>query len=120
MSWNYRMVDAMHLNGGEPCVQMAEVFYDDDGSPIGYSFMNFVGGDNAEDLQETVKMMGEAFNKPIMRYQDFFKTRKRMMEILALEIEDKWGPKCSDYEPDCCVCKAYARLSEIPFPANDD
>lgn len=118
--WNYRMVDATYLNGGDPSVQIAEVFYNDDGSPMGYSFMDLVQGEDAEDLQETVKMMSEAFNKPVMRYQDFFKTRERMVEVLALEIEQKWGAKCSDYEPDCCVCRAYNRLETMPFGGESD
>lgn len=31
-------------------------------------------------------------------------------DLLVRAYEAEWGPRCDEYEPDCCVCQAWARF----------
>jgi hypothetical protein len=71
MSWNFRMVDATEENGGEPFIQLAEVFYHADGSPMGYTWVNQFGAEDVEGMRQTLTWMTHALDKPVLQHGDF-------------------------------------------------
>jgi hypothetical protein len=71
MTWNFRLVEASNLNDGEPWVQLAEVFYDEEYKPLGYSWVNMVGAESVEDMKQTLEWMAFAIGKPVLKQEDF-------------------------------------------------
>ena len=69
MIWNYRVIDLTEENNGEPCLQMCEVFYNDDEKPDGYARATVMGETYAE-LCEELRRMTAATNKPILKLKD--------------------------------------------------
>lgn len=70
MHWNYRLIDLSHDNGGEPWVEICEVFYEDDGSLMGYTPAS-LGCEEAKDLKEVMGWMMLAFDKPVLKHDEF-------------------------------------------------
>ena len=70
MTWNYRLVNMAHENGGEPWVQIMEVYYDDTGKPNGYADAT-LGSETVDSCKEVLAMMQDAFNKPVLNQEDF-------------------------------------------------
>lgn len=70
MNWNYRLIDLSHENGGEPWVELHEVFYEDDGSLMGYTPVS-AGGEDAQDLRQSLRWMMDALDHPVLRVEDF-------------------------------------------------
>lgn len=66
MSWNYRMVR------NENSVAIHEVYYGEDGEPHSCT-MNPVSplGKDVESLKKDFEMMEQAFDKPVLDYEDF-------------------------------------------------
>ena len=57
--WNYRLVESKEDN----TVVLAEVYYNDDGTPYGFTEAGVLGEDTNE-AREVYDMMKEAFTKP--------------------------------------------------------
>jgi len=70
MHWNYRMIDLSHENGDEPWIEICEVFYNDDGSLMGYTPAN-LGSETVADLKKVAKRMAMALSKPVLKDADF-------------------------------------------------
>jgi hypothetical protein len=70
MNWNYRLIDLSHENGGEPWVELHEVFYEDDGSLMGYAQAT-TGGEDLDDVKQTLTWMLKALEHPVLRVEDF-------------------------------------------------
>lgn len=70
MHWNYRLIDLAHENGGEPWVQIHEVFYEDDGSLMGYTPAT-LGSEDPTELRTTLEWMARALDKPVLKVTDF-------------------------------------------------
>ena len=64
--WNYRLVK---IKDGVSIV-LAEVFFNDDGTPYGYVDAKAMG-DSPEEVKESYGMMAEAFDKPVLYENDF-------------------------------------------------
>jgi hypothetical protein len=58
-SWNHRVVDMTAENGGEPLFALREVFYNDDGVPIGHGEPS-VMSETMEGLAKLLDRMREA------------------------------------------------------------
>ncbi len=59
--WNYRLVQSKKDN----TVVLAEVYYNDDGTPYGFAEADVLGEDS-DEVRSIYDMMGEAFTKPII------------------------------------------------------
>jgi len=70
MHWNYRLIDLAHENGNEPWVEIHEVFYEDDGSLMGYAPAT-LGSETPQDLKQTLEWMLLALDKPVLKVSDF-------------------------------------------------
>lgn len=70
MHWNYRLIDMSHNNAGEPWLELHEVFYEDDGSLMGYTPVS-TGGESVESLKQTLEWMMQATKEPVLRVTDF-------------------------------------------------
>lgn len=70
MHWNYRLIDLSHENGGEPWVVIHEVFYEDDGSLMGYGTA-CLGSESLEEMRTTLEWMALALDKPVLKPSDF-------------------------------------------------
>lgn len=67
MSWNYRIMK--HEVREQVYYAIHEVYYDTDGK-LGYTAAPIdLTGDNLAELESSYKMIGEAFNKPILNYE---------------------------------------------------
>lgn len=74
MSWNYRVIQDDDASG-EPCHAIHEVYYDNDGTLIGYSAVPTpvvaFDGDGAKPLSWVLDRMREALAKPVLTPLDF-------------------------------------------------
>jgi len=59
--WNYRLVQSKE----DSTTVLAEVYYNDDGTPYGFAEAGVLGED-LEEARAVYDMMGEAFTKPII------------------------------------------------------
>lgn len=66
MSWNYRVLQ------NENSVAIYEVYYDENGDPRSCT-MSPVSpiGEDVEGLKKDLEMMKQAFDKPVLDYEDF-------------------------------------------------
>jgi hypothetical protein len=71
MTWNYRLLDRSHKNGGEPWVEIVEVYYDENNKPIGFSEPSI----NAETKEETISNLQTIINdiskQNVLKVSDF-------------------------------------------------
>jgi predicted secreted protein len=64
MTWNHRVL--RHIDAwGDEFVTFAEVFYDDNGKPEGYSTVCMVG-DNIEEIREIANRLLKAADQPVL------------------------------------------------------
>jgi hypothetical protein len=75
VSWNYRVVRFTEIVGDEEFYEIKEVFYDNNGKPVGYSDAN-CGADTYEGLFKCMSMMQSAHAKPVIDESEFFKGDK--------------------------------------------
>ena len=68
--WNRRVVDMTAENGGEPLFAIREVFYNDDGVPIGHGEPS-VMSETMEGLAKLLDRMQEALAQPVLKPKDF-------------------------------------------------
>ena len=120
MSWNYRLIDAAYLNAGDPWLKLAEVWYDEENEPYGYSWVDELADETLEGFKKTLCMYSSAIDKPVLHIHEFYPNRDSMMRSLIQDNKLRWGPRCSEYEPGCPVCESYARLDEIPYPTKGE
>jgi hypothetical protein len=67
--WNHRVIKSSHLEAGEMIDYYAihEVFYNDDGTIYSYTQNPVdVGGDNINELRETLERMLRCLDNPIL------------------------------------------------------
>ena len=70
MHWNYRMVNIKNGNGGDPWIQICEVYYNDDGSLMGYS-ESCIGSETVTGLNIMMERVNMAMSKPVIDEDDF-------------------------------------------------
>jgi hypothetical protein len=64
MTWNHRVL--RHIDAwGDEYYTFAEVFYDDDDKPEGYSTVCMVG-DNIEEIREIANRLLKATDQPVL------------------------------------------------------
>jgi hypothetical protein len=68
--WNFRLVDLSDENGDEPYIELREVFYDDEGVPIGHG-SPAIGSESVESMREVMRWHTLALDKPVMQKSEF-------------------------------------------------
>jgi len=68
--WNFRLIDLSDENGGEPYIELREVFYDDEGVPIGHG-SPAIGAESVESMREVMRWHALALDKPVMQKSEF-------------------------------------------------
>lgn len=68
MHWNHRIVRVK--DNDEERLMFAEVYYNDDGSLMGYGEC-FMYGDDMGELRQLVNRLGNAINQPVLNDTDF-------------------------------------------------
>jgi len=71
-TWNFRLLDVTDDNGGDPYLELCEVYYNDKGDPIGYS-EPCTGSETIEGMLDLLRMHSLALNKPVLKKSDFKK-----------------------------------------------
>jgi hypothetical protein len=61
-TWNHRVVK---MDDEEGTLLLAEVFYDEDGNPLGYH-EPFMSSDTIEGLQELITRLSDALEEPVL------------------------------------------------------
>ena len=74
MSWNHRVVDLTSENGGEPWLEIQEVYYNSDGQPCGYCDPT-VGGESIDEIQLQIRRFTECLAHPILNAKDDFNNK---------------------------------------------
>lgn len=69
MSWNYRVVQ-FDTADGEKWYEVKEVFYDKDGTPVGYCDAT-VGSETFAGIIEVLDMMLKDSHKAVLKDSDF-------------------------------------------------
>lgn len=86
MTWNYRVIDIAEREGYEvPCFILAEVYYNEDGTPWGYSSTD-IEGETLEEVKQTLKAMKRALKEEVLQ-ASFFEN-----------LENKYKPEVGEYE----------------------
>lgn len=67
MTWNIRVVK--YLYDTEPCLQLAEVFYNEHGKPYGWCPAN-ASGETIDELHDYIDRMKEALAYPIVEFKE--------------------------------------------------
>ena len=74
--WNHRVIElTSEEDWGDRWLEICEVYYQDDGSLLGYCKVT-AGEESLEDLKEMLQRMSECLNKPILQQQDFHKQKE--------------------------------------------
>ncbi len=71
--WNYRVVKKSIVDDfDDEIYAVHEVFYDDDGNPVGCTEKSVrIGEYSLKSLSETIDLMKQALDKPVLDYKDF-------------------------------------------------
>jgi hypothetical protein len=78
MYWNHRMVNL--TEDDESWIEICEVFYDDDHTPILYTEKGIsVAGETKEELKTQLEQMLSCLNKPVLFKADFNNNLLKMM-----------------------------------------
>jgi hypothetical protein len=75
MSWNYRVVRFKGENEEDTYYELKEVFYNRDGSLMGYADAT-VSGESFDDIIKVLAMMKEDAHKSVIDEAEFFKGSK--------------------------------------------
>lgn len=70
MNWNYRLLDRTEENGDYPLIELVEVYYEDDGSLMGYCAVKCIS-DDVEEMRQTFLWYALALDKPVLKLSDF-------------------------------------------------
>lgn len=73
--WNYRVVRFKGENEEETYYELKEVFYNRDGTLMGYSDAT-VSGESFDDIIKVLGMMKEDAHKSVIDESEFFKENK--------------------------------------------
>jgi hypothetical protein len=73
--WDFRLLDVTDDNGGDPYLELCEVYYNDKDAPIGYS-TPCTGSETIEGMLDLLRMHSLALAKPILKKSDFLKETK--------------------------------------------
>lgn len=76
MSWNYRVIRFKGENGEDTYYEIKEVFYNKDGSLMGYSDAT-VSGESFSDVIKVLDMMREDAHKSVINEEDFYGNNTR-------------------------------------------
>ena len=76
-SWNHRVVVMTEENDGDPLFEVREVFYNDDGVPIGHGEPS-VMSDTMEGLSWVIDQMKKALDQPVLKPQDFIENKREV------------------------------------------
>lgn len=68
-TWNHRMVHSKDENTGEDILELAEVYYRDDGKPEMYG-RPFLHSETVEGLRETAQRLLAACDKPVLEHDE--------------------------------------------------
>jgi hypothetical protein len=74
-SWDRRVVDMTEENDGEPLFALREVFYNQDGMPIGHGEPS-VMSETMDGLAKLLDRMREALAQPALKPQDFIENKR--------------------------------------------
>jgi hypothetical protein len=78
MSWNYRVVRFKGENEEDTYYELKEVFYNRDGSLMGYADAT-VSGESFDDIIKVLAMMKEDAHKSVIDEAEFFKGGKDVL-----------------------------------------
>jgi hypothetical protein len=67
MTWNLRLVNMS--DGGEPYVEIREVYYDQIGKPLGHSAAT-MGGEDSKEIRTYLEWAIQALSKPTLNFGD--------------------------------------------------
>jgi hypothetical protein len=72
MIWNYRLVNCPSTNGGQDWIQLKEVYYEGEVlRPMGYCDPPMLGSETVKGLKETMQMLNNALNRPVLHENEF-------------------------------------------------
>jgi len=72
MIWNYRMVNCPSTNGGKDWIQLKEVYYEGEVlTPTAYCDPPLLGDETFQGLEEMLRMLNSALNRPVLHENDF-------------------------------------------------
>lgn len=77
--WNHRVVHAKDEQNGEDYLELAEVYYEDDGTPKMYG-RPFLHGETLDNLKETAALLVAACEKPILERDDIVRPRRNPLK----------------------------------------
>jgi len=66
MKTEYRIVKAFNEGDADKRLSLQEVYLDDDDCMVAHTIDNIVNGDNVDEMEEKLKEMVLAFDKPIL------------------------------------------------------
>ena len=81
MTWNLRLV-LLTTATEEPYMELREVFYDNEGVPVGHTRAT-VGGETLDEVQQYLDRAHSGIMRPILRNSDFVGKFK--------ELDDEWN-----------------------------
>ena len=70
MTWTYRLIDITDENHGDYLLGLYEVFFDNDGLPMGYTEVSTVG-ESVHELRQVIERYALALDKPVLQKTDF-------------------------------------------------
>jgi hypothetical protein len=76
MSWNYRVVRFNGADNEDTYYELKEVFYNRDGTLMGYSDAS-VSGESFDDIIKVLDMMKEDAHKSVINEEEFYKKGKQ-------------------------------------------
>ena len=74
MFWNHRVVDLTSENGGEPWLEIQEVYYNAEGKPCGYCEPT-IGGESIDEIQIQIQRFTECLAHPILNAETDFNNK---------------------------------------------
>ena len=66
MKSEYRIVKAFNEGDADKRLSLQEVYLDDDDCMVAHTIDNIVNGDDVDEMEEKIREMVLAFNKPIL------------------------------------------------------
>ena len=66
MKTEYRIVKAFNEGDADKRLSLQEVYLDDDDCMVAHTIDNIVNGDDVDEMEEKIREMVLAFNKPIL------------------------------------------------------
>lgn len=70
MHWNYRLVNLKSRNGGEPWIELCEVYYNDDESLMTCTDV-CLGSETLDGMKKIIERLNIAMTHPVIEEEDF-------------------------------------------------